>query len=704
MKTKQQRYDDQKEASAKHVREMSAAGRDIAPIPKVKNPSRRRRALKSLRKFLETYFADSFALPWAQFHFDMIADLERIIVGGGLGAQAIPRASGKTTVSLRAALWAVLCGHRKFLVVVAATERLAEKIILAIRSELQFNDRLAEDFPEVCHSIRKLENITKRQAGQTLNGVPTMVRLAVDEIIFPTIAGSKSSGSIIRALGLTGAIRGQLYTTPEGQTLRPDIVLVDDAQTRESAKSPTQTEDREALILGDVLGLAGPDVSIACMMLCTVIYSHDLSDRFLDPQRHPTWNGRRVKMMPTLPARLDLWDQYAELRRESFRVHRDNRLGDEFYQANRAAMDAGAVVSWQDRKRPDEISAIQHAMNLRIDKPKAFAAEYQNESVESNDLTTESRQIEETDLILKLNTLPRGMVPRECNRLTAFIDVQADVLFYAVCAWSDKFGGAMVDYGVYPSQPVTVFTADAAPRTLAQQWPQMERPARIYKALSELTPFIMSKHWPQVGSSTSLIVSQCLIDSGFETEAVHDFLSRSTLKAVLKASKGRAIKADQKPMNEYRKEPRDVIGWNWRIDASAQGKGRFVSYDTLPWKSRMAEAILAAPGSTGSFYFWGDDLQRDHPLLTIHMLSEYRVKTSGGGRVVEVWKPRPDTRENHWWDCLIGCAVAASVVGVTYDSGEAAGEPVRNEPPKQRVDHRAVYEAKRREFESRRNG
>ncbi len=35
----------------------------------------------------------------------------------------------------------------------------------------------------------------------------------------------------------------------------------------------------------------------------------------------------------------------------------------------------------------------------------------------------------------------------------------------------------------------------------------------------------------------------------------------------------------------------------------------------------------------------------------------------GRGRTVDEWKMRPEARDNHWWDCTVGCAVAASMCG-----------------------------------------
>jgi len=53
-----------------------------------------------------------------------------------------------------------------------------------------------------------------------------------------------------------------------------------------------------------------------------------------------------------------------------------------------------------------------------------------------------------------------------------------------------------------------------------------------------------------------------------------------------------------------------------------------------------------------------------HRLLADHLTAEYRVRTEGRGRTVDEWKVRPEQFDNHWLDCLVGCAVAASTQGV----------------------------------------
>jgi hypothetical protein len=49
---------------------------------------------------------------------------------------------------------------------------------------------------------------------------------------------------------------------------------------------------------------------------------------------------------------------------------------------------------------------------------------------------------------------------------------------------------------------------------------------------------------------------------------------------------------------------------------------------------------------------------------------------TAAGRTVEEWKQRVERPDNHWLDCLVGCAVAASMLGVKLDS-EGPVKPVR---------------------------
>ena len=74
----------------------------------------------------------------------------------------------------------------------------------------------------------------------------------------------------------------------------------------------------------------------------------------------------------------------------------------------------------------------------------AFWAEYQNEPL-PEDLGSDE-QLTVDGIVNRLNGCSQGGVPAWASHLTMFIDVQKTLLFYVVCAWSDEFTGAVVDY------------------------------------------------------------------------------------------------------------------------------------------------------------------------------------------------------------------------------------------------------------------
>ena len=355
-----------------------------------------------------------------------------------------------------AVLWSALIGASPFVCLIAASAERARDLLENIKIWLETNPLLADDFPEVTYPIQCLERITNRQKGQKHKGEPTRIDWASDRIVLPTIAGSKASGVVISSSGMKGSdIRGQNYARADGQVVRPQLVLVDDPQTTESAWSPSQSQRREAILAGDVLGMAGPGRKIAGLMACTVIRPADMADNILDREKHPEWQGERTKMVYAFPSNEKLWAKYAEVRADSLRNDGDGSEATEFYRANQEAMDAGAIVAWPQRYNEDELSAIQHAMNLRYRDEAAFFAEYQNEPI-VEEIGEEMLTAEQ--IAGKLNGYRAGEIPLGCNHLTMFIDVQQKVLFWMLCGWEENFTGYIVDYGTWPDQRRAYFT------------------------------------------------------------------------------------------------------------------------------------------------------------------------------------------------------------------------------------------------------
>ena len=669
-------YEALKERARARNAALSLAGRDIGDLPEVARPGRKERAATDFRFFCESYFPFTFHLRWSPDHLKVIAKIEEAVLHGGLFALAMPRAAGKSSIAESACIWAVLYGHRDFVCLIGSDEGHAMDMLDSIKTELDGNDVLLEGFPEVAYPIQCLDGIANRCSGQLYKGQRTHIGWTAREIVLPTIPGSKASGAIIKVAGITGRIRGMKHKRADGQTVRPSLVVLDDPQTDESARSLSQCATRESILAGAVLGLAGPGRKIAGVMPCTVIRPGDMADRILDRDKHPQWQGERTKMLYAFPTNEGLWAKYTEIRAESLRAERGLVDATEFYRQNRAAMDEGALVAWPQRYNHDELSAIQHAMNLKLQDERAFWAEYQNEPLPED--TAQEEDLTADQIADKINRLGRGEVPIGCNHLTMFVDVQQNLLFFVVTAWEDDFTGVVLDYGAWPDQKRAYFTTRDAQPTLAQAAKGAGLEGSIYAGLETLTGVYLGREFRR-DDGAAIRIERCLVDAnwGLSTDVVYQFCRQSPHSAVLMPSHGRFVGASSIPFSEYKRKTGDRVGHNWRVpNVHGRRQVRHVVYDTNYWKSFIYARLAVAMGDRGCLSLFGDNADL-HRLFAEHVTAEYRVKTQGRGRTVDEWKMRPERSDNHWLDCLVGCAVAASMQGVVLPGTDAKVAPKR---------------------------
>jgi hypothetical protein len=675
-------YDALRADAARRSSERSLEGRDIGDLPEVENIERKELCRNDFKLFCETYFPEVYQLKWSDDHLRAIAKIQKSVLEGGLFALAMSRGSGKSSLTETAAIWAMLYGHREFVVLIGASESAALEMLDSIKTEFEVNEHIAADFPEVSYPISKLEGIANRCAGQLYKGERTRITWTANEIVLPTIKDAASSGVIVRVAGITGRIRGMKYKKPDGRTIRPEFVVIDDPQTSESADSVEQTRKRVRVLAGDILGLAGPGKKIAGIMPCTVIRPGDMAEQILDKSKHPEWNGERCKMIYQFPKNEELWEQYADLRADELRENGTFEKATEFYRQHQAEMDEGAVVSWPDRHNYDEISAVQHAMNLKLTDESAFWAEYQNEPL-PEDLGTDE-QLTVAGIVNKLNGHTQRTVPVSANHITMFIDVQKTLLFYVVCAWDDDFTGYVIDYGAWPDQRRRYFTLNDANPTLQAKFPRSGLEGCLYGGLKALTEDYLAREFTR-DDGAAMKIERCLIDAnwGQSTDVVYQFCRESAFANVVVPSHGKYIGASSKPMSEYHKVVGDRVGHNWRMP-NIRGKRavRHVIIDTNYWKSFVASRLLESMGDRGSLSLWGRSSET-HMLFAEHLTAEYRVKTEGRGRRVEEWKMRPEGTDNHWWDGLVGCAVGASMSGCVLEGTDAA--PVKKTEAKPRM-------------------
>lgn len=648
----------------------SRAGRNIAPLPTIADPVRRAEGLASLKRFCEIYFPERFTLAWSADHVKAIARMEKVTVRGGQHALAMPRGTGKTSLCEVAAIWALFNGYRRFVVLVGASAEAAAENVDSIKAELEGNERLKADFPDVCYPIDQIDGTPNRQAGQHIDGQRTRMTWGKRMVILPTVDGSAASGGILRVAGITGRVRGMKFVRPDGQSARPDLVIVDDPQTDRSARSVSQCLSRLKLITGAVLRLAGPAQKIAAMCPCTVIRRDDVADQLLDRKRHPEWQGERTKLIYRWPDSRALWDQYRGLRRDELAQDGDGSGATAFYAAHRKAMDAGSEVAWPARFEHDELSALQHAVNLQMQDEAAFEAEYQNEP--PDDSPAALSLLSADAIAARVSGLDRGVAPAWATHVTAFIDVQQSILYHVVAAWRDDFTGQVLDYGTYPKQPTDHFTAQRPGVPLAAV-AKGALEAQLTHGLRELVGQIVGRQWPRDGGA-HLSVGKLLIDRGWEPSAeVIDNVCRSTPHgAIVMPSKGEGVLAKHKPWSERKRAIGETIGQHWKIPNPVKTRAcRHVEIDTNWWKSFITQRLATPPGDRGGLALFGR-AAGEHRHLCEHLTSEYPLEVTVHERTLAEWQLRPG-RENHWWDCLVGAAVAASMLGVSLKEAGPSG-------------------------------
>lgn len=667
-----------KRAAAAGARRADRADdREIGPIPAVANPARRATCRENFERFCREYFPELFTFAFSEAHLRLIRTAESVARFGGRYAQAFPRGFGKTTLCEIAALWAILYGYSRYVVIVGADEGAGGQNIDNIIAQLQENDALLEDFPEACFPIRKLEGIKQRAAGQTSGGERTKIGIKADRIILPSVRVQTEGGALalaatadatIQSRGLTGRIRGLGRTVTGGKKIRPDLVLIDDPQTDQSAESETETNKREGVIKSTIMRLAGPGKEIRALMPMTVIRHGDLAHRFLDGQRNPAWIADRVPMLETLPTEqaLKVWlEEYREFRARCDKETRAAKCA-EFYLAHRAEMSAGAKATWEELHNRDdgvrEVDALQHAMNIWVDDGKeTFLSECQN--APEDPLSDPASRLDADEVAKRLTRTKRGEVPPDANLLTAFVDCGkggASNMHFVVIAWNDKCAtGTAIDYG-------TVEAGWKAAKDGVDE--------ELRRVLTLVCKRILDAEFLDSGGNR-FRVEALAIDAGWKMDAVCRFCRECAWEDRVVPSRGEGVQ----PGREFRYVKPYRSGDHWRLaptNLTKKGGQRVFTYDANYWKDWTFERWRTALGSRGRLAIFGDDFLA-HWTFAEEVAGEFReLVIAGNGMACNLWKPRPG-RSNHFWDCCVGNSALANKQGVRLDEGGGAAATPR---------------------------
>jgi hypothetical protein len=395
-------------------------------------------------------------------------------------------------------------------------------------------------------------------------------------------------------------------------------------------------------------------------MACTVIARDDMADRTLNRELHPEWNGRRTKLLYEEPDNKELWAAYNELRMQGLRAGVGLKLATPFYRKHRRAMDAGAKAAWPARFNPDEISAVQYAMNLKFQDPAAFASEFQNEPLTAE---TIAEQTKPDQVVRRVNAHARGLVPLRCEHVAAGIDVQGQLLYWVIVAAEPDTTAHVIDYGCWPRQASTYFALrDASPR-LKDIFPQRDDDAQLYAGLAACLQEIGDRDIRR-DDGQPMRVGRIVVDARWKANVVYEACRQSRHVASCIPAEGIIPKGP--PLGERKPKPGEVIRDDFILGTVGPERPiRKATFDSNAWISKVHAGLNTPVGVSGSLQLFEAEPHL-HRMYADHITAETFDDQIRFTRPVRVWTLKPGA-DNHWLDAtklaLLGCYVLGARPG-----------------------------------------
>jgi hypothetical protein len=652
-------YDKTRTTEAKRLDAKRKAARDLT-IPPPESLPRRAACSTDLILFCKTYMGTTFSREFSPAHVEFLTDLQLAIWEGHFTqhtgpkmARAMDRARGKSSMLRAGLLWAVLYGYKRFPLWFGSIGKKAKQNLDNIKHELQRNAALAADFPEICMPVQALHNSSRRCATQTVGGKLTWIRWEQEFIRLPeTDVPWRSGGwSAIGSLGIDSQdIRGTNV-----DNTRPDFVALDDIESKESAKSDVQTQAIDDKVRQDIGGLGGQNTTVTTVWIGTILKCSlpggTLTAKYTDPIREPSWSGRRYRFMETMPAREDLWQEYVAIRKDG--TFGGKEKATEYYLSRREEMDAEARPSWIGSFLPGEISEAQHYYNRMADNGLEYCAcELQNDPAM---LVKDDTETLTPELVMcKFNNMARGAIPAEAEVIVAHADVHTDFLYYAIIAFAQGFTGWVIEYGTYPEVDIRV------------KWPKLSLEGQVRQALDGLEKHILGRRYiAQSGRMLDILYYPIDSSWGETTKTVYAYSRESGQSRAIYPAKGQYTSIDR-PWRPSKKTGRE-FGEHWYVGRPPDDNAavRLLGYDTNYWKSFVHRRWMTPPGERGCLSLFGSQPEL-HREFAHHQCAERaeRQFTERKGSV-EVWKTI--NVNNHFFDNVVGCFVAASMAKIKYE-------------------------------------
>ena len=506
-------------------------------------------------------------------------------------------------------------------------------------------------------STRRLQLYRGRDVGIERNSTTIQLPRLVDDNgnEFPTF------GSVITCRGVTSGLRGMR----QGK-IRPDVVLVDDIQSHETAHSPEQVEKLLDILRRDILNLSSGR-KMAVILTSTPIAEQDLTEKLENDKNWKTEKYPAVISFPDEMRKPDngLWGEYFKMYDDELVANEPHEESLAFYKAHFEQMNEGART-FADRYREDdgEISGIQSLLCRRhLIGEQAFEAEYQMrpshlecqlpitpELVASRKSTLKQLEVPSQRVNAVIASTDLNLSFALTTTITVFFNDQTSVVIY------HKFRKSNVHVNV----------------------PEQEYYKQVYELLAQ--------HGKELKSLGIRIDAWAIDANGAPYNAVMDFCRNSKRVCGLSACGflGRASTQFRAYPRTRLKEPVDDTVLCGDADERKQaGTGRrFVVFNSDLYHEKVQKGFLQSLGNLGSISWYDGN---DHSKWAIQVCSEKLVgkKSRQDGTVEYTWR-----EIGEHWDALdsIGQALAAyATMGFATTGGEVVSRRLRYGVRKRKV-------------------
>ncbi|MEX0586599.1 MAG: hypothetical protein WD176_08145 [Pirellulales bacterium] len=250
-----------------------------------------------------------------------------------------PRGSAKSTIAtLCYVLRAAVERGEPYILIVSDTKAQSQMHLENVKSELSENRLLAQDYPDS-------------------TGRGPFWRLSLIQL---------RNGVVIEAVGTGQRTRGRRY-----RHYRPTLIVCDDLQNDGHISSAVQRELSRRWFHGTLLKAGTKDTNI--INLATALHREALA---LELHATAGWTSARFAAVEAWPTNEELWLEWEKIYCD-LQTQNAKQLAREFYERNRAELEAGAKVLW-----PEE-EDLYTLMQMRVESGHtAFEREKQGSPVD----------------------------------------------------------------------------------------------------------------------------------------------------------------------------------------------------------------------------------------------------------------------------------------------------------------------------------